>query len=746
MWRPRRCLLALLLVLLSATACLARDPDPYKLLDISRGAGDPEIKRAYRKLSLRFHPDKQQGKSAEEAEKAANKFMSIQKAYETLSDPEKRRNYDMTGFADPKDAWKEQPPGGRGGRPRRGTTPAGRGGWDSQASGGFPGGGASGRSGFNQPDPIASDTVDLNPNNFEKQVLRSNKPWLVQVYHDASELCQRASPVWEQTARSLEGIAKLGRVNIALHPKLAARVAPLHRFSSQPVAPMDLPVVVGFNKECTKFSCGRRYRGLMKESALSAYVLNRLSRFANVPEHTRESLPAFLDSEPNKVKFVVFSQRASRPAPLLRRAATEYSRDVAFALVHFKASDAPHWIRKFGVRAPPAVLVLKEDGKKIVEHDVSGTERLRALLIEHKLQILPQLRISSLKSTGCQPGGLVQVCIVVIGGDGWAMQDAKKALRDAKLSLVDNSSSKHKALTTALENKELAFVWLDAKTQKAYCRSLLFDEGGSDCGRPNMEPKVIAMRFRGGPDSMEYRVYDGALSSGALLDWASGIFAGLGHQLISVDDREAPNFPKLKPDEVGGALEYFQRLKVQAMGTAYDVGEELMFAFVETGPFLPVFTLLLLLFASTFFPSRGTKKPRKDAKRRNPADDDVMIEFNDEALRSLHEAKKDMVVMMFVDGMKTDQTVFKRLRASFWREPVLSFGTVNVARAAAWADFAEKIGGGPGTIVIWHPMRRKFQKIGGDGGAQVQHPVLCSMIEMILDGQAEWEDGDWPQS
>ena len=252
------------------------------------------------------------------------------------------------------------------------------------------------------------------------------------------------------------------------------------------------------------------------------------------------------------------------------------------------------------------------------------------------------------------------------------MQDAKKALRDAKLRLIDDASSKHKALTTALENKELAFVWLDANTQKPYCRSLLFDEGGSDCGRPNMEPKVIAMRFRG----VQTRWNTACMMARCLQERCStgrrGFFAGLGHQLISVDDKEAPNFPKLKPDEVAGGLEYFQRLKVQTMGTAYDLGEELMFAFIETGPFLPVFTLLLLLFASTFFPSRGKKKPQKDAKRRNPADDDVMIEFNDEALRSLYEAKKDMVVMMFVDGMKTDQTVFKRLRASFWREPVLS--------------------------------------------------------------------------
>jgi DnaJ-class molecular chaperone len=222
----------LVVLLLGFVSCAARDADPYRLLDISRGATDSDIKKSYRKLSLKYHPDKQQGKAADEVEKAANKFMSIQKAYETLSDPEKKRNYDMTGFADPMDAYRSSP-GGRGGQQqRRGPGSAGRGGWDSDTAG-FPGaGGRFGGFGFPQADPITSETQELTPKNFEKLVLNSNKAWLIQVYHDASEKCQRAAPVWDQTARTLDGSAKLGRVNMATYPDLAAKVAPQHRFSS----------------------------------------------------------------------------------------------------------------------------------------------------------------------------------------------------------------------------------------------------------------------------------------------------------------------------------------------------------------------------------------------------------------------------------------------------------------------------------------------------------------------------------
>jgi len=734
----------LVVLLLGFVSCAARDADPYRLLDISRGATESDIKKSYRKLSLKYHPDKQQGKAADEVEKAANKFMSIQKAYETLSDPEKKRNYDMTGFADPRDAYKSSP-GGRGGQQqRRGPGSAGRGGWDSDTAG-FPGaGGRFGGFGFPQADPITSETQELTPKNFEKLVLNSNKAWLIQVYHDASEKCQRAAPVWDQTARTLDGSAKLGRVNMATYPDLAAKVAPQHRFSSSAVSLKDLPVVIGFDKDCAAFSCKRRYRGFMRETALSNYVLDRMLKYNQVPEYTRDTLPVFLESEPSKVKFVVFLSRSSAPQPLLRRAATEYEREVAFAVVHHKRVDASHWLNKFGVRAHSAVMVIKEDGKKIVEHDITGKEKLREVLVENKLPILPQLHAESLKSTGCQPGGLVQVCLVVLGVQGWALEDAKKMLRDAKLSLDSAAASPSDPLVAALgENKELAFAWIDAASQGAFCRALLYDnrDDAASCGRATMEPRIAVMRFRNGPDSMEYGGYEGAMSAKEILSWVSEIFAGKGQRLILVD-RDAPNYPELKA-RVPGAVDYVKRIRTTVGASAYDLGEEFMYALAESGPILPFFIALLAVFASTFFPSKPKPKPRRDVKR-NPADEDVMIEYDDEALASLKENSSEMVVMMFVDGKSTSQTVFKRVRASFWREPILSFGTVNIARPGPWADFARSIGALPGSVIVWHAHRKKFKNIGAGDGS-IPHPLVCSKIEIILDGAVKWDEAAWPE-
>jgi molecular chaperone DnaJ len=66
--------------------------DYYSILGINRGAGDKEIKQAYRRLARKYHPDVNPGDKSAEA-----RFKEINEAYEVLSDTEKRKKYDQFG-------------------------------------------------------------------------------------------------------------------------------------------------------------------------------------------------------------------------------------------------------------------------------------------------------------------------------------------------------------------------------------------------------------------------------------------------------------------------------------------------------------------------------------------------------------------------------------------------------------------------------------------------------------------------
>ena len=68
--------------------------DFYDTLGVSKGASESEIKSAYRKLAMQYHPDRNQGDAS-----AEQKFKEVSQAYEILKDPKKRQTYDQFGHA-----------------------------------------------------------------------------------------------------------------------------------------------------------------------------------------------------------------------------------------------------------------------------------------------------------------------------------------------------------------------------------------------------------------------------------------------------------------------------------------------------------------------------------------------------------------------------------------------------------------------------------------------------------------------
>jgi DnaJ-class molecular chaperone len=111
--------------------------DPYEVLGVSKSATAEEINKAYRKLSKKYHPDRNPGDKEADA-----KYKEVQSAHDILGDPQKKAQFDQFGFAGPQGGF----PGSAGG------------GFPGGFQGGFPGG-FPGAAGGAQVDPEAAQQL-----------------------------------------------------------------------------------------------------------------------------------------------------------------------------------------------------------------------------------------------------------------------------------------------------------------------------------------------------------------------------------------------------------------------------------------------------------------------------------------------------------------------------------------------------------------------------------------------------------
>ena len=78
---------------------MAQKRDYYEVLGVGRNATEQEIKSAYRKMAVKYHPDKHLNDTEEQKKEAEEKFKEASEAYSVLSDPDKKARYDQFGFA-----------------------------------------------------------------------------------------------------------------------------------------------------------------------------------------------------------------------------------------------------------------------------------------------------------------------------------------------------------------------------------------------------------------------------------------------------------------------------------------------------------------------------------------------------------------------------------------------------------------------------------------------------------------------
>ena len=169
---------AVILLFLLAVSWGAAQPDKgqateknyYELLGVDPDATTKEIKKAYRKIALRVHPDKNTNKDKE----STKEFQQLGRAYQVLVDEEKRANYDIYGEEDPYLA-----PGG----------------WRIDLRYNF------------------DDIWDVSGGNFKGFVVESPDLWLIKFMTHWQEECKTLIPMWNKVAKLLKGVVRVGVVN-----------------------------------------------------------------------------------------------------------------------------------------------------------------------------------------------------------------------------------------------------------------------------------------------------------------------------------------------------------------------------------------------------------------------------------------------------------------------------------------------------------------------------------------------------
>ncbi|ESQ49177.1 hypothetical protein EUTSA_v10020374mg [Eutrema salsugineum] len=519
--RTRLAISVILVSTLLLSNAEAKTVDPYKVLGVSRDAKQREIQKAFHKLSLKYHPDKNKNKGAQE------KFAEINNAYEILSDEEKRKNYDLYGDEKGQPGFDPGFHGGNGGYSYSsnggqsgGFNFGGPGGWQNMGGGGgsksfsfsFGGGGPSASSfGFGMDDIFSmfsggsskgrdqfggfggfggsskaesgskSGTVatirTINPQVYKKEIVDQGMTWLVLSYLPSQRGTQYHDSIIEEVAESLQGALKVGRINCETESSLCKQLG---------IIPRRAPRLFVYSYTSSGKATLAEYTEELVAKKVKSFCQEHLPRFSKRIDLDTFDVSALSSQKTPKVMLL----STKKDTPVIWRVLSGlYNGRFVFYNTEVHDTFDPK-IRELGVDAFPAILGWFSNGEKqvlktgiTVKNLKSAVQEIGKLLegFEKKnkkvasnsqsgqAQSQPLEKIHLLSRTNFDSicGEKTPVCII----GAFRSSHGKEKLQSILSKVSQKSLSRRQASATGSQDT-VSYSLLDAAKQSSFLSSL----------------------------------------------------------------------------------------------------------------------------------------------------------------------------------------------------------------------------------------------------------------------------------
>jgi thioredoxin-like negative regulator of GroEL len=331
------------IVLLFLFAVVLCKKDYYKILEVDRNASQEQIKKNFKKLSLKYHPDK----NKKNPDAAKQKFIEVANAYEVLSDPEKKKIYDIHGEEAVNEHTARENSGGRGGFNTGGSfedifNQFFGGGQRGHGGGHFQGGH---RQNMHQQEEEEknyfenTDVINLKMDNLSKLYGRS-QIWFILFFKSNDKEFESLKEMWSTLAEKSYGIYKVAAVNCKFHEEIC------EEFSIR-----TSPLIVYFPESSDDEEV---YRGIKKWEEIFKFGANKMQSF--VRSINSDNYGDFITSNPTQHKVILFTSRKTTP-PLLKALSKHFKGKLSFGEIRPGEKEL---VDKLSVKNFPTVMVLSE--------------------------------------------------------------------------------------------------------------------------------------------------------------------------------------------------------------------------------------------------------------------------------------------------------------------------------------------------------------------------------------------------